>query len=472
MATQKSLRRYLLITNLLLCCIAHTRFRPEYLSPFSTSATLEEIQNEAARAKRTHRQDKKKWTFIVYIAADNDLKGFAARNIKQMSAIGSNEHINVIVHLDIKVARDHKITRRYYIENNRVLHVNPNDPTTERMDSGNPKTLISCCKWAIEQYPADHYALIFWNHGTGIIDPARGRILNPAQLFAFNEQHNRFDINRSIEFLDWADNCKRGICWDDTTGNYLTNQKVDQALEHIRTEYMQGKKFSIIGFDACLMSMIEVANIMKRHADFMVGSQEVELGTGYNYALTLEPFLHTSLYPEDFARQMVKAYEQTYGNITNDYTQSAIVLEGIDALEDNVNLVASLLITALTKQKNHSVKHTLKKCRNKLSCTHFDEPRYIDLHHFYCNVLNHIHQFAFSNTNEGGEIINRLRSALNEGLKIIEEVVVANSVGRNLNKARGISIYFPEDIVHPSYPQTTFARSNTWAQFIQKYIRS
>jgi len=104
------------------------------ISPFIHTTNLETIQKEATQSKKAHHQSKKQWTFIVYIAADNDLRAFAARNIKQMSAIGSNEHINIIIHLDIRVARDHKITRRYYIEKNKVLHVNPNDAETGQMD--------------------------------------------------------------------------------------------------------------------------------------------------------------------------------------------------------------------------------------------------------------------------------------------------------------------------------------------------
>jgi len=438
---------------------------------FASTASLDAIQQEATATSRFHRQDKKAWTFIVYIAADNDLRGFAARNIKQMAAIGSNKHINIVVHLDIRIAHNHKITRRYYIENNRILHVNPNDEKTERMDSGDPKTLRSCCKWAINHYPAENYALVLWNHGTGIIDPARGRIINPAQLFAFDARTNTFEVDRSIEFFDWVDNCRRGMCWDDTTGNYLTNQKLDQALAHICKKYLKGQKFSIIAFDACLMSMLEIANITKKHAHIMVGSQEVELGTGYNYTLALEPFSETALSPQSLARQIVKAYEQSYSNITNDYTHSAVNLAAIDTLEQNVHEVSLLLLDCLHKQKYNSVKNTLKKCRNKINCTHFDEPRYIDLHHLYTNVLKNIGSFSFTNEASGRATVEKLKAKLLQGLQHIKNAVILNTAGRNLSQAQGISVYFPEDAIHPSYLKTTFAGESAWIKLIQQYIK-
>ncbi len=470
MATSKNNHTRRLSIVLIVCSLsAHTHSYtdiPFFLSP----ASLEEIQQESTPTTRTHRQEKKSWTFIVYIAADNDLRGFAARNIKQMAAIGSNERINIVVHLDIRIAGNQKITRRYYIENNRILHVNPDDQKTERMDSGNPKTLRSCCKWAIKHYPAENYALVLWNHGTGILDPARGRIINPVQLFEFNPKNNRFEIDRSIEFFDWVNNY-RGICWDDTTGNYLTNQKLASALDRICNKYMEGKKFALIAFDACLMSMIEVASIIKKYSHIMVSSQEVELGTGYNYALALEPFAHQDLTPDGFAKQIVKAYEQSYGSITNDYTQSAINLSAAEKVEHNINEVALLLLECLKKQKNNSVKNSLKRSRNKLCCTHFDEPRYIDLHHLYLNILKNMEAFKFTSNSGGQEDAIKLKKAIEHGTALIHEAVLANVAGRNLSQARGISIYFPEDVIHPSYGRTIFAEQNAWLRFIQAYIR-
>src|SRR5690242_1088523 len=81
----------------------------------------------------------KKWTVIIYIAADNDLRGFAARNIKQMASIGSNANVNICVELHIRIAGNKKISRRYYIEPNQVIHVNGDDPLSQRLDSGDGK---------------------------------------------------------------------------------------------------------------------------------------------------------------------------------------------------------------------------------------------------------------------------------------------------------------------------------------------
>lgn len=420
----------------------------------------------------------KDWTFIVYIAADNDLRGFAARNIKQMAEIGSNNNINILVQLDIRITGNKKITRRYYIENNRIIHVNADDPTSQKMDSGDPNTLIACCKWGVENYPANKYALILWNHGTGIIDPEIGRMINPTELFSYNSANNRYDLDRSIGFLDfinekelrYRNDCWKGICWDETTGNYLTNQKLDTALAEITSKVLRGKKLALIGFDACLMSMLEVTKITRNYADIQVSSQEVELGAGMDYRKVLEPFRNQTLDPKNFAAHIVDAFYETYNKITNDFTMSAVNLNESEALERNIDLVAQLLIECLNLQQKGSVKTTIQTSRSKTSCTHFDEPSYIDLHHFYSNLLANIRLFTFTNETKARTIRNALVQALEDGKRLIKHIVFANRTGKNLNQAQGVSIYFPERKIHPSYRKTTFAQSNAWGSFLTQFL--
>lgn len=419
---------------------------------------------------------KKPWTFIVYIAADNNLRAFAAYNLKQMAAIGSSDQINIVAHLDISLASKQKTTRRYFIEKNKIVHLNADDPLTQRMDSGDPKTLISCCKWAIENYPAHNYALILWNHGTGPLDPVHyGKAINTSELFSFNPMINKLELNRSVPFLELFEKENqeyRGICWDDTTGNYLTNAKLNLALNEVCNTVLKGKKFNILGFDACLMATLEIATLVKKYAHIMVASQEVELGTGWDYSRVLSPFLHNkTVDPITLAKNIVTSYESAYQSVTNDYTQSAIDLNKINLLEQNIDAIGHLLLNCIKKQRLNSVKITLRNCRNKL-CTHFDEPSYIDLHNFYTNIKNNLNSFLLHDVNEQKALTHSLQIKLEEGLALIGQIVYSFASGTNLKNARGISIYFPDHKIHNSYPQTLFATTNTWASLVGHYIFS
>jgi hypothetical protein len=372
---------------------------------------------------------KAQWTIIVYMAADNDLKGFAARNIKQMSAIGSSDVLNIMVHLDIKTKENKKITRRYYVVKDKVPQINQNDPATQSMDSGDEKTLISCCTSAIQNYPAEHYALFFWNHGTGFIDPGTGRIINPLELFTVNPETHKLDLDRTIGFLDFihSPDGLRGICWDDSTGNYLTNQKLDSALNTICSTALGHQKFDIIGFDACLMAGIEITNIIQKYARIMIASQEVELGAGWDYEKALSCFLNNNC-PD--AHSLATNIVHTYSKVTNDFTLSAVDLEKNALLEDKVSIIALLLTECLRKQKDGSVKKALKTCKSK----------------------------------------HELQKAINDARALITTMVFANVAGPHLSQAKGISIYFPETGIHFSYHKTSFATHNAWLPFLNQYL--
>jgi hypothetical protein len=409
---------------------------------------------------------------MIFMAADNDLRPFAARNIQQMAMIGSNQNITIVVHLDIRISGNKKITRRYLVEKDQVLHIDPYNPTTQQMDSGNPATLISFCEWAISNYPADEYDLILWNHGTGILEPPHGKIINPMDLFVFNPSTHRLDLDRSIGFMEALEHLtpqQRGVCWDDSTGNYLSNRKFEAALHTICTRFLGGKKFGIIGFDACLMSMLEVCSFIDKYAHIMVGSEEVELGMGWKYDETLLPFTRNRLDKFSFARHIVAAYDKTYQSITNDYTLSAINLDSIKYLERNVDAVAKLIIEGIDKQKNIFIP-LIKESRNKLVCTHFDEPTYIDLHHFYKNLATNIRKNSSNSAAMNHHVKNNLLAKLDEGMQLIERLVIANATGKNLRNAQGISIYFPERTIHNSYSEAVFLASNAWGSMLSRYI--
>lgn len=450
----------------------HTDF---FSDIYDISDTLDQMPIKSIPQSEEFKQRPiKDFTFILYMAADNDLERYAIRNIKQMSTIGSTDSINIVAHLDIKTNRK-KICSHFYVEKNNILEF---ENGISKMDSGDPQSLINFTRWVIDKFPARHYVLDFWDHGTGIVDPIGNRIIRATDLFVYNPDTRKLELDRSIDFLELILNLDdhqgmhllRGICWDDSTGHYLTNQKLTYALSTIKEEIMHGQKFDIIGFDACLMSMLEIADIAKDYAHILVASQEVELGTGWNYQSILAPFTLGTLEPIDLAKHMVNAYEKIYSPHTNDYTLSAINLDRVNELTSNINTVAELLVACLRLQKNACVKKAISQSRNRKLCTHFDTPQYIDLHHFYRNLLTNLKSCTFTNEQEGKRLIKTLYLKLEEGKTIIQQLVIANVVGKNLTQAKGISIYFPEQRIHNSYSVTCFAKNNMWSQFLSQTV--
>lgn len=429
-------------------------------------ACLSSIPVEKAHCADCMRGSKEKeWTILIYMAADNDLQRYAIRNIKQMATIGSTEYVNIVVHLDIR-EKNKKVCSRFYVEKEKILQF---DTGITKMDSGDPQSVISFVKWATTQFPSNHVAIIFWDHATGIVDPSSNRLLRATDLFSFNPATHKLELDRSIDFLELMNESQsaiamRGVCWDDSTGHYLTNQKLAYALQTLNIT------FDVLGFDACLMSMLEIASILKHHAKYLVASQEVELGTGWNYHSVFAPFTRNNLTPLELARHIVNVYEKTYSPYTNDYTLSVLNLSEIINLENNINVVAELLLACLRMQVNGSVKKAVQMSRHRRLCTHFDTPQYIDLHHFYRNLQVNLKSVVLSPEHEGTRLKLALFNKLEEGKNIIDHIVMANVTGKNLAQAKGISVYFPEQRIHPSYLNTVFATQNSWPSLLSQTI--
>ncbi|MCK9542976.1 MAG: clostripain-related cysteine peptidase [Novosphingobium sp.] len=433
------------------------------------------------------------YTIGVYIAADNDLFPFAGRNIKQMQNIGSNQNLNIVVHFNMHKTNGKKISKRFLIKKDKLVQIGPDFSA----DSGNVNTLLDFCKWQIENFPADNQILILWNHGTGIIEPNLRKAINPSHLFNYNPKNKLIELNRNINFFDYINsnpenpnqtnqidlnnldlsNIKRvkktkGICFDDTTHNYITNKELKHALEIICKDYLKGKKLAILVCDACLMSMIEVVAPLKNYVNYFVSSQEVVLGTGYDYTKTMEPLLNNILSKERFVEHIVKTYRDTYGRVTHDFTQSAINVSKASLIEHNLKEIVSILMKGLEKQDKNSVKEMIRTSKHRHSCTHFDEISYIDLGHFYYNLLNNLDKCNLKNIQDTKNFKKDLTMLLKNGLDILNKAIVANVAGKNLKNATGISIYFPERNIHSSYFQSTFAAKTKWIDFLKKYINN
>ncbi len=434
--------------------------------------SLDEIYNSETRTIT----NKKSWTIMIYIAADNDLNYFAWKNLKQMELIGSNENINIIVQLNTP---GNNTTKRYIVKKGKRVLFQEQNNVQEKFNSGSYHTLINFVSWAAQNFPADNHGLILWNHGTGAIDPHFGRAINPADLFYLNPTNNKFEIDRGISYVTLIYNeiyrnittdGKRGICFDDTFKSYISNRDLETALSEIVSKVFNGKKLSLIGFDACLMSMIEVSSICKNHADFFIGSQELEYGAGWKYDEVLEPFTRKALTPKEFAQHIVISYEKAYQKYINDYTLSAMDLQFHGQLEQNINNVANILIQAISNQLGRKVSDTLRKCKSTQYCTCFDEPSYIDLGDFYINLSQHVHHIILQNKSLEKTIQSQLSELLQQGLLILKKLVIENKVGPKLKKAQGISIYFPEHTIIPSYAKSPFALNNQWIKLLNKYI--
>ncbi len=363
---------------------------------------------------------KKTVTFLVYIAGDNNLNEFIADDLQEMQKVGSNKNVNCLVYLNTKFPGQPKVSRKLVIHKGYITQHGKD----KKKDSGDPKTVISACKWAIKHFPSEQFIIVFWNHGSG-------------------------SLNRT---------CARSVCYDDTTGNYLTDNDLQEALQE--TVNMLGKKIDIVAFDACLMADLEISYAIKNYADYMVASQETIPGTGWGYDHLLKNIAKRPVNTSQLVKMMVQAYDKEYNGIANDYTLSGINLHKIDILTQNTNRIAQTLKLILQDPTGRGFKIIQDSLEN---CTTFDE-KYIDMFHFYTNLLQRIDYLTFDYS-----VKKNLHTLLEEGLNIICKSIIDYVSGPNYPQSHGLSIYFDQKEIDTSYRTTVWARESQWLSFLEMY---
>lgn len=100
-----------------------------------------------------------KWTFMVYMAGDNNLDGAALRDIAEMAQAGSTKDINILVQLD---RLEDNLTRRFRITRDGGFRKDCIESFGDT-NTGDPQILYDLVKWAADNHPADRYTLILWN---------------------------------------------------------------------------------------------------------------------------------------------------------------------------------------------------------------------------------------------------------------------------------------------------------------------
>ncbi|MCX7804014.1 MAG: clostripain-related cysteine peptidase [Planctomycetota bacterium] len=122
---------------------------------------------------------------------------------------------------------------------------------------------------------------------------------------------------------------------DDTDKDAMPTRQMREALD------AAGVRLDLIGFDACLMGMIEVAYELKDiGASVMVASEKTEPGPGWPYDTILRGLVaNPSWTPAQLASRIVDAYYESYGG----ETMAAFDLSRIGSLAEAVWSLADAL---------------------------------------------------------------------------------------------------------------------------------
>lgn len=410
----------------------------------------------------------KQWNFLVHIAANNNLAKNARDNLHQMSLVGSSAHVNILVQLELPNSTE---MLRLYVSKDKI-YLLQRIPTTPTHNTGTKETIADFFQWATNRYPAQHQALVVWNHGSGALDKVQH-----ASIATGKESQRKCPLvieqtNTTTQAPALAHDCTetehKGIAFNDAYGTYVNNHEFQEALESIVATSLGGKKIDLLGLDACYMSMIEVASHAKNSVKFMVGSSNVEPAAGWDYEKVLAPLVTHTMDPQSFSKHIVRCYKETYLKTFPKFTHTALDLDYVKPLEENISALAGQMNSILKSPFAEDFYSLLLLIRyNKMYTTSFNNLDYIDLWHFYESLKAKIEA---TNNKAFRTFAQDLDGIITEGLSILKTMVVKNVAGSYLSNSHGVSIYFPLKKLHASYPQSLFAQHNEWYPFITEFL--
>lgn len=400
---------------------------------------------------------RKQWTFMVYLAGDNNLDGNGLMDLAEMKQVGSTDDLNLIAQFDR--AGLQRQTKRFYLRKGTTLAKDAVAKLPER-NTGDPRALTDFITWGITHYPAERYALILWNHGGGWDDTdvyADNRQRRIQRAARGKIRHSFFLSNlRSVLRTAAAGAKPRAILYDDDAKDFLDNLELKQVLAAARKT--AGRKIDILGMDACLMSMAEVVCQIRRDVRFTIGSEQTEPLDGWPYhkllpALAQKP---STLAPS-FASLIVDRYIASYP-ASESVTQSACDLARSGALMDAVSKLAGALCDGMKKD---AVRLAIMEARARVQS--YEVRDNIDLVDF-CKLL-------MKSDAPGKEVIDACGKVIDAVCGSDGIVIRSAHKGAAVRNSYGLAIYFPTLDASPLYFKLDFSKKTGWGTFLKSYLK-
>jgi hypothetical protein len=372
-----------------------------------------------ANAKAPH----KEWGLIVFLNGHNNLDSFGDGDIQEMLKAKDTSNIHVVVlHASLK----YKKTRYRYIENGVAKTIKEVSP----VDMGSYKNLVEFSKWAMNEFPADKYFIDIWNHGAGW-------------------QRN---ANEPEQF--------RNISSDDVFGTEITTEQLGVAMNEVSAHL--GRKVDVVGMDACLMAMAEVAGEIQGSAKAMIASQDLEPGDGWPYDMFLQGFANLSDRSiESVASLLTKSFVDSYTNgsqgSNSKVTLSAVNLENFGRFENALRGLSNDLINSAVSD----VGFIKRFIESQKYVQKFYQSDYVDFFDVVANLKN-------KNLLSSRAVADEVESAF-------KDLMIANNYGSYFSKAKGLSVwlpYFNYSTHGARYRELAFSKNTQWGDWLEKAYRT
>lgn len=350
------------------------------------TGTLDTGVATEARAKRTvikgNNQDTV--TIMVYMCG-TDLEskyGMATNDLNEMIQAGANNpNLNVIVMTGgctkwKNNVISSSVNQIYKVGNGGVARLSDNFGTDAMTK---PATLTKFINFCTQNFPANRYELILWDHGGGSVSG-----------YGYDEKNAR--------------------------SGSMSLKGINEALKAANTT------FDFIGFDACLMATLENALMLEPYADYMIASEETEPGVGWYYTNWLQALSNnTSTSTLDIGKMIVDDFVKECNRTCQGQktTLSVVDLAELKATVPAKFRDFAIATTNQAKSDYRAVSNARSNTREFATQSKIDQ---VDLVHLARNL----------GTDEAKALANAILGA-----------VKYNKTSSNMTNCYGLSIFFP-----------------------------
>ncbi|MBR2590503.1 MAG: leucine-rich repeat protein [Clostridia bacterium] len=331
------------------------------------------------------------YTLMIYMIGSNlESKGQAAtEDILEMVSSGVDlSNVNVVIYagganswgIDISKKNTNILKM---VEKNGNLDVVSDLEKKGAQNMGEASTFTSFLEYAYSHYPADHYGLICWDHGAGVY----------------------------------------GFGYDEVYNDILTLEETEKALA--ASPFGKNQKIDWVGYDACLMGSLEVAEIWAEYADYLVASEEIEPGFGWDYSFL--SFLNKSFDAKEITAYIIDTYSAFFANnktssFNFDYTLSCMDLSQVKPAYQTTAILLEKIVGKISQGDSTLLHNTLSGNVREYGIS--DESR------FY---MFDLYDLANTVKSEFPKEAAAVQAA-------IQKAVVSNQ--SNLERSEGISVYY------------------------------
>jgi hypothetical protein len=438
--------------------------------------------------------NQKEWTIMIYMAGDNNLAvdmAYAMEQIKSVAEAGA-ESPNLFVYYD---GNSPAIPTLYcdfsepgkprYVRSYKVPNKLCAVPNKVNENAADRRSILNFIDWCVNKVEVENngeisfgrraqkYALIFSGHSLGFQD-----------IGLFKDETS----GKSMKMTDFYGVLQSVVSTKKELEQDARKNNVAREFWDTETTVLLGQKLDILGFDSCVMGMLEVGYQFNYVAKAMIASEGSVPSAGWTYAKILGCLarehnreVDTRSVAELFVKQFIRSQDSyTVGGVSVD--MAAWDLSRFGQLADAFDGLSAVLIECFEDQASRiyrQMERIILQVHWKCQSYMYDQN--VDLGDF-CELLDQ--ECGLAADDLGGDDVEILRRVQKECRKVLKElnkaVILSGFSGGGYQYSNGVSVFFPwsregYEVSRKNYESLWFAKDVkrqrlSWTDFLKKYL--